>query len=111
MVDSERYLALYRYIELDPVRAPMVDALKRYRWSSARANLGINPDAFPIALDAYLALAPMPLSVRAPTANGSAAEWPMRISQPSGRTSNRSECSVVRASKPWWPRRLIDASS
>jgi putative transposase len=42
LVDTESYLLmLYRYIELNPVRAAMVDAPERYRWSSARANLGI----------------------------------------------------------------------
>jgi REP-associated tyrosine transposase len=41
LVDSERHaLTLYQYIELNPVRAAMVDAPQRYPWSSARANLG-----------------------------------------------------------------------
>jgi REP-associated tyrosine transposase len=40
LVDTERYvLTLYRYIELNPVRAAIVDAPERYAWSSARANL------------------------------------------------------------------------
>jgi hypothetical protein len=39
LVDAERYLlTLYRYIELNPVRAGMVRAAKDYRWSSYRCN-------------------------------------------------------------------------
>ena len=42
LVDSQRYvLALYRYIDLNPVRAAMVYAPERYVWSSARSNLGL----------------------------------------------------------------------
>ena len=41
-MDSQRYLlTLYQYIDLNPVRAAMVDAPEAYRWSSARANLGL----------------------------------------------------------------------
>lgn len=41
LVDSERYLmAVYRYIELNPVRAAIVDRPEQYRWSSVHANLG-----------------------------------------------------------------------
>jgi len=39
LIDSERYLlTCYRYIELNPVRAAMVDAPERYAWSSYHAN-------------------------------------------------------------------------
>jgi len=39
LVDSERYLlACQRYIELNPVRAHMVEAPEAYPWSSYRAN-------------------------------------------------------------------------
>jgi putative transposase len=39
LVSSETYvLACYRYIELNPVRAGMVDAPGKYRWSSYMAN-------------------------------------------------------------------------
>ena len=39
LVDSERYfLVVSRYIELNPVRAAMVDHPARYPWSSYRAN-------------------------------------------------------------------------
>jgi putative transposase len=44
LVDSERYLLVcQRYIELNPVRARMVDAPEVYPWSSYRANaLGVD---------------------------------------------------------------------
>ena len=39
LVDNERYvLACYRYIELNPVRAGMVESPQAYRWSSFAAN-------------------------------------------------------------------------
>ena len=39
LVHADDYLLLYqRYIELNPVRAGMVDDPARYRWSSYRAN-------------------------------------------------------------------------
>jgi putative transposase len=39
IVDASQYLlSCYRYIELNPVRAGMVDAPSGYRWSSYRAN-------------------------------------------------------------------------
>src|SRR6188508_17354 len=39
IVDSARYvLACYRYIELNPVRAGLVDRPESYAWSSYRAN-------------------------------------------------------------------------
>jgi REP element-mobilizing transposase RayT len=42
LVDSERYLlTVYRYIELNPVRAAMVDLPEHYRWSSVQANLNL----------------------------------------------------------------------
>lgn len=45
LVDTERYLmTVYRYIELNPVRAAMVDHPERYRWSSVHANLGSRVD-------------------------------------------------------------------
>lgn len=40
LAQSERYvLACYRYIELNPVRARMVDDPSEYRWSSYHANV------------------------------------------------------------------------
>jgi putative transposase len=41
-VDSDAYLlACVRYIELNPVRARMVEAPEQYPWSSARHHLGV----------------------------------------------------------------------
>lgn len=46
LVDSEQYLlAVYRYIELNPVRAAMVERPEQYRWSSIHANLNRHHDA------------------------------------------------------------------
>lgn len=45
LVDAERYLlTVYRYIELNPVRASMVSLPEHYRWSSMHANLGMIKD-------------------------------------------------------------------
>jgi putative transposase len=45
-VESASYvLACYRYIELNPVRAEMVDHPAGYPWSSYAANSGARPDA------------------------------------------------------------------
>lgn len=57
LVDTERYLlTLYRYIELNPVRAAMVDAPERYTWSSARVNLGMVADGLLTSHPVYDAL-------------------------------------------------------
>jgi putative transposase len=46
IVESARYvLACYRYIELNPVRAGMVDEAGAYLWSSHAANTGARHDA------------------------------------------------------------------
>jgi putative transposase len=43
LVDSEHYLlATMRYIELNPVRASMVEHPVQYRWSSFCHNVGVN---------------------------------------------------------------------
>jgi putative transposase len=45
LVDSDRYLlVVLRYIELNPVRAALVDLPQAYEWSSARAHLGLAYD-------------------------------------------------------------------
>jgi putative transposase len=45
VVDSDAYLlTVYRYIELNPVRAAICDSAPGYRWSSAAGNLGLRPD-------------------------------------------------------------------
>ncbi|WP_051084230.1 transposase [Rudaea cellulosilytica] len=57
LVDTERYLlTVYRYIDLNPVRAAMVDAPERYIWSSARTNLGLASDPCVIPHPVYTAL-------------------------------------------------------
>ena len=39
VIDAEQYLLIcYRYIELNPVRAAMVERPSEYKWSSARTN-------------------------------------------------------------------------
>lgn len=46
LVDSDHYLLqVYRYIELNPVRAGMVVRPEDHPWSSVHANLGMHPDA------------------------------------------------------------------
>lgn len=46
LLDSDDYeLACYRYIELKPVRAWMIDDPGAYRWSSCAANLGRRPQS------------------------------------------------------------------
>lgn len=45
LIDSEQYaLTCYRYIELNPVRAKMVDDPSDYRWSSYHKNAEGKPD-------------------------------------------------------------------
>ncbi len=57
LVDSESYvLALYRYIDLNPVRAAMVEAPEQHVWSSARANLGLAFEPWLIPHAVYCAL-------------------------------------------------------
>jgi putative transposase len=61
LVDSEHYvLACYRYIELNPVRARMVDDPARYRWSSCAANLRLRPHSGLSPHPAWLALGSTP---------------------------------------------------
>jgi putative transposase len=49
-------LSLYRYIEANPVRAGLVSAPERYRWSSAAAHIAPNGATFLVDHDAYLRL-------------------------------------------------------
>ena len=59
LVDSEQYvLTCLRYIELNPVRAGIVQEPARYPWSSYRANGEGRADPLVRAHPAYLALAP-----------------------------------------------------
>lgn len=46
LVDSDAYLlTVYRYIELNPVRAALAVWPEDYRWSSTRGNLGLRRDS------------------------------------------------------------------
>lgn len=57
LVDSERYaLTCHRYIELNPVRAAMVDSPAAYRWSSYHRNASGADDPLLTAHRSYIAL-------------------------------------------------------
>jgi putative transposase len=57
LVHSEPYLmTVHRYIELNPLRAAMVEAPEQYRWSSVHANLGLAADKLVTPHPVYLAL-------------------------------------------------------
>jgi len=57
LVQNEGYLMrCYRYIEMNPVRARMVDHPAEYRWSSFRANAGGSPDGLITPHAEYMAL-------------------------------------------------------
>lgn len=57
LVDSDRYLlTVCRYIELNPVRAAMVQRPEDYRWSSVHTHLGTARDPLITPHPLYLAL-------------------------------------------------------
>jgi putative transposase len=57
LLDSESYLlACYRYIELNPVRAEMVDYPADYKWSSYACNAGGEADSLISPHELYLNL-------------------------------------------------------
>ncbi|MGB5497232.1 MAG: transposase [Sedimenticolaceae bacterium] len=59
LIQSEQYLlTCYRYIELNPVRAGMVDDPGEYRWSSYRANAQGAADEVLCLHDEYRRLGP-----------------------------------------------------
>lgn len=59
LIDSERYvMACQRYVELNPVRARLVEAPDQYPWSSFAANACGTPDPVVTPHDVYLQLAP-----------------------------------------------------
>ncbi|MFC2993600.1 transposase [Halomonas tibetensis] len=61
LVGEEAYLfACYRYIELNPVRAGMVERPGYYHWSSYRTNALGEPDPLVTPHDLYLASAKQP---------------------------------------------------
>jgi putative transposase len=58
IVESAEYvLACYRYIELNPVRAAMVNHPSAYPWSSHAVNAGMHADAAVVPHCEYMALA------------------------------------------------------
>lgn len=60
-VQTDRYLlACNRYIELNPVRAGMVDMPEAYPWSSYRQRLGLEKDIWIDEDPAFLSLAATP---------------------------------------------------
>jgi putative transposase len=44
VMDERHLLACARYVELNPVRAGLVERAQDWPWSSARAHLGVAPD-------------------------------------------------------------------
>ncbi len=57
LVDSDRYLMMvYRYIELNPVRAAMVERPEQHRWASVHAHLGLIDDPLVTPHPRFLAL-------------------------------------------------------
>lgn len=57
LIDSQRYLlTCHRYIELNPVRAAIVESPAAYRWSSYRRNALNEPDALVTPHPVYLQL-------------------------------------------------------
>jgi len=63
LVDSDRYvLSVYRYIELNPVRAAMVGAPEHHAWSSVHANLCLRADPVVTPHPSFLAIGAEPQS-------------------------------------------------
>ena len=61
LIETECYLlTLYRYIELNPVRAGLVTAPEHYRWSSGKAHLAPDEPSFIVDHDVYLRLGDTP---------------------------------------------------
>jgi putative transposase len=56
VLDDEHFWAALRYVELNPVRAEMVQRAEDYRWSSARAHCGLLEDPLLSALPAAASL-------------------------------------------------------
>ena len=66
IVDTEQYLfACHRYIELNPVRAGLVEGPGDYPWSSYRANALGTTDALVTRHERYETLGPTPRNRRA----------------------------------------------
>lgn len=62
LVEVECCLPLYRYIEANPVRAGLVSAPERYRWSSAVTHILPNGPTFLVDHERYLRLGDTPQS-------------------------------------------------
>lgn len=61
LVNSDHYLmTVYRYIELNPVRAAMTAIPEQHRWSSVHANLGLAEDLLVTPHPTFLAQDPNP---------------------------------------------------
>lgn len=61
LVDSDAYaLRVIRYIELNPVRAAMVDVPEAHRWSSVHVHLGLRQDTLMTPHPLYLSLGHTP---------------------------------------------------
>lgn len=61
LVDSASYvLQCHRYIDLNPVRARMIDDPAAYLWSSCASHCGTRKDSFITLHPAYSTLAPTP---------------------------------------------------
>jgi len=61
LVDSERYwFTCLRYVELNPVRAGIVDTPDKYRWSSYRAHAFGTSDPLVAPHGLYVGLGPTP---------------------------------------------------
>lgn len=61
LVDSDRYLlTAYRYIELNPVRAVMVERPEHHHWSSVHANLALCEDALVAPHACFMAMGDSP---------------------------------------------------
>ena len=65
LVDSDSYiLTVYRYIDLNPVRAAITEKPDDYPWSSASFNLGLNASTLLTPHTTFLALASEPDAYR-----------------------------------------------
>ena len=63
LVDSDAYaLRVIRYIELNPVRAAMVDVPEAHRWSSVHMHLGLKRDALMTLHPLYHSLGDTPVA-------------------------------------------------
>jgi len=58
LIDSDAYLlACYRYVDLNPVRASMVDSPADYQWSSYREHVDLDDTTYVDESSTFLALA------------------------------------------------------